>query len=89
MAWLRQANECAQGHSASAASAAHPRSLSRESCDKPSHHTKRKKAELHDRMNSRLTQSHVRDKRRGIDFTAAVENPAAGMLWLQPFMNTN
>ena len=40
-------------------------------------------------MNSRLTQSHVRDKRRGIDFTAAVENPAAGMLWLQPFMNTN
>jgi len=70
---------------------AHPQRppRSRESCEKPSHHTKRKKAELHDRMNSRLTQSHVRDKRRGIDFTAAVENPAAGMLWLQPFMNTN
>ena len=50
------------------------RSSSRESCEKPSRYTKRKKAELHDRMNSRLTQSHVsivRDKRRGIDFTAA------------------
>ena len=33
----------------------------------------------------------VYHKRRGIDFTAAVENAAAGMLPLQlvPFMNTN
>ena len=54
----------------------------RESCEKPSHHMKRKEAEQHDKMNSRLTQPHTREKHRGIDFTTAVVNPAAGMLWL-------
>jgi hypothetical protein len=62
---------------------------SKNGCMKPSHHAKRKKAALHDTMNSRLTQSHISDKKRGVDFTVAMENPAAGMLWMQPFLNTD
>ena len=44
----------------------HPQTPSRSR--EPSHHTKRRKAEQHDRINSRLTQPHVRDKlKRKID----------------------